>query len=62
MNTHLQALLDILSAQEHLGSDAQEEFNRLVKKLDKEITILEFKLDRTEKVKRTTSILFWVLA
>ena len=57
MNAHLQSLLDILSAQESLDSDAKEEFNRLVKKLDKEITILEFKLDRTEKVKRTTSVL-----
>ena len=56
MNPNLQLLANKI--REYLdGTEDVELIKSLVKKLDKEITILEFKLDRTEKVKRTTSVL-----
>jgi signal transduction histidine kinase len=56
MNQILQNLQDKLLS---LGMEEDDigPFYDLIKKLNKEITILEFKLDRTEKVKRTTSVL-----
>ncbi|MDH3648079.1 MAG: hypothetical protein OEQ53_00255 [Saprospiraceae bacterium] len=41
---HLQALWDKIGA---IGSEESSILEELVKKLDKEIQILEFKLDRT---------------
>ena len=56
MNPILQQLAD--KFREYLRNAGEFDLiESLFKKLDKEITILEFKLDRTEKVKRTTSVL-----
>ncbi|MCB2219038.1 MAG: two-component sensor histidine kinase [Bacteroidetes bacterium] len=57
MNQHLQNILNLIK-QDHQFSDEQK--NNLydsIKKVEKEIEIISFKLDRTEKVKRTTAIL-----
>lgn len=57
MKNDLQIILNTLENDKCLTSDEKELITKSIKKIDKEITILEFKLDRTEKVKRTTSIL-----
>ena len=57
MNQYLQSIKDILGDGRGLSQEETEALAKALKSLDKEITILEFKLDRTEKVKRTTSIL-----
>jgi two-component system NtrC family sensor kinase len=57
MNRHLQHILDTLFQIEAISDDQKSSLNKSIKDADKELTILEFKLDRTEKVKRTTAIL-----
>ncbi len=57
MNTHLQAILDIIEQANELSSDEKESVLKFLKKVDRELEISNFKLDRTEKVKRTTAIL-----
>src|SRR6195952_1513662 len=57
MNQHLQSILNTIKEDKNLS---QEEKNAIIKSLkdaDKEFEITSFKLDRTEKVKRTTAIL-----
>lgn len=57
MNTHLEQILDILQRIEHIPAPQQAAITQLLKDADKAMAITEFKLDRTEKVKRTTAIL-----
>ena len=57
MNTHLQHILDTLLQNETISDEQKASLNKSLKEADKELKILEFKLDRTEKVKRTTAIL-----
>ncbi len=57
MNQHLQYILDILQQIECFSDEQINSISKSLKDADKELTILEFKLDRTEKVKRTTAIL-----
>ncbi|WP_291784699.1 ATP-binding protein [Cecembia sp.] len=57
MNTHLQHILDTLQQIENLSEEQRSAITKSLKDVDKEMVILEFKLDRTEKVKRTTAIL-----
>jgi two-component system, NtrC family, sensor kinase len=57
MNLHLQNILDILQQIESISDDQKALINASLKDVDKELVILAFKLDRTEKVKRTTAIL-----
>jgi signal transduction histidine kinase len=57
MNQHLQNILNFIHLDKNLSD---EEKNTLTKSLDnanKELELTAFKLDRTEKVKRTTAIL-----
>ena len=49
--------LQSLQSLQSLGEEDKEVMLKAIKSLEKGISILEFKLDRTEKVKRTTSIL-----
>lgn len=56
MNAKLQRILDLIR-HEPLTAGQQPEVDQLVKAVDKELEIALFKLDRTEKVKRTTAIL-----
>lgn len=57
MNPSHQSLLDYFEKAAHLTEDERASFIKAVKDADKALTIAEFKLDRTEKVKRTTAIL-----
>jgi hypothetical protein len=57
MNKRLQAILDLIQQSGSLTPEEKQSLADAVKESDKEITITEFKLERTEKVKRTTGIL-----
>jgi signal transduction histidine kinase len=57
VNSHLQEILDILQHLEGITDEQKASVTKALKNADKELTIAEFKLDRTEKVKRTTAIL-----
>ncbi len=57
MNQSLQTILDFLQQNEHLTTEAKNELLKAVKKVNSDLEISEFKLERTEKVKRTTAIL-----
>ncbi len=57
MNQHHQAILEYFEKAEHLTEEEKAAFIKAVKDADRALTISEFKLDRTEKVKRTTAIL-----
>ena len=57
MNQHLQNILNIIQQDESLTAEQKTAISKSVKDADKELDITIFKLDRTEKVKRTTAIL-----
>lgn len=57
MNAHLQDILDFLQQIENISDEQKAAIAKSLKDADKEMIITEFKLDRTEKVKRTTAIL-----
>ncbi len=57
MNQHLQGLYTFLEESTHLTPEEKAGMLKSIKDVDKELEIALFKLDRTEKVKRTTAIL-----
>ena len=57
MNQDLQNILELIQQHDTLSDEVRNDIIQSVKMIDKEINIISFKLDRTEKVKRTTSIL-----
>ena len=57
MNQHLQKILNFISQLTHLNDNEKTALLKSVKDADKDFEITSFKLDRTEKVKRTTAIL-----
>jgi len=57
MDKNLQDITDIIQNDLNMTSEQKESVLSSIKAIDKEIQILSFKLDRTEKVKRTTAIL-----
>ena len=57
MNQHLQNILNIIQQDENLTAEQKNAISKSLKEADKELEITAFKLDRTEKVKRTTAIL-----
>ncbi len=57
MNKHLQTILDFIQQNEKLSAVEKDLLIKEATATDRELTISEFKLDRTEKVKRTTAIL-----
>jgi two-component system, NtrC family, sensor kinase len=57
MNQHLQNIKNLIDQNERIPEDQKNEMIESIKKVDKELEIVNFKLDRTEKVKRTTAIL-----
>ena len=56
MNQHLQTILNIIQQDENLTAEQKTAIVKSLKDADKELEITAFKLDRTEKVKRTTAI------
>ncbi|MBL0183520.1 MAG: hypothetical protein IPP96_15005 [Chitinophagaceae bacterium] len=57
MNQHLQTLQDFIQLAEHLTAEEKILLLKSIKDADNAFAISEFKLERTEKVKRTTAIL-----
>ena len=57
MNQHLQQILSIIQQDESITAEQKAAITKSLKDADKELEITAFKLDRTEKVKRTTAIL-----
>ncbi|MEJ7626848.1 MAG: ATP-binding protein [Ferruginibacter sp.] len=57
MNQHLQAILYLIQQSKHLSDEEKTTLLKSAKDAEKEFSITEFKLERTEKVKRTTAIL-----
>ncbi len=57
MNQKLQNILDIIQQSEKLDAEQKNNLTEAVKDADKELEITSFKLERTEKVKKTTAIL-----
>ena len=57
MNLHLQSISNFIQQNESLSAEQKTSIIKSLKDADKELEITAFKLDRTEKVKRTTAIL-----
>ena len=57
MNQHLQSLLNFFEQDKNLSAEDKNAIIKSLKDANKELEITAFKLDRTEKVKRTTAIL-----
>ncbi|MBX2990210.1 MAG: GHKL domain-containing protein [Bacteroidetes bacterium] len=57
MHQSLQNILNLVEQSGTLTPEQKQSVSNWVKEVDKAIAIAEFKLDRTEKVKRTTAIL-----
>jgi signal transduction histidine kinase len=57
MNQHLQTITSFIEQQDSITSEQKTKLLKAVKDADYALTIAEFKLERTEKVKRTTAIL-----
>ena len=57
MNKHLQSILHFIEQDKSLSTEEKNTLFKSLKDADKEFEITNFKLDRTEKVKRTTAIL-----
>jgi len=57
MNQKLQTILDIIQQSEKLDAEQKNNLLKAVQDADKELEITAFKLERTEKVKKTTAIL-----
>ncbi|MDX2049148.1 MAG: ATP-binding protein [Chitinophagaceae bacterium] len=57
MNQHLQTILDIIQQHEQLFPEQKNVLLKSLKDANRELEVISFKLDRTEKIKRTTSIL-----
>src|SRR6185436_7725274 len=57
MKQYLQDILNMIQQAENLTAEQKSALTKSLKDADKELEIASFKLDRTEKVKRTTAIL-----
>jgi two-component system, NtrC family, sensor kinase len=57
MNQHLQSILNLVEQESILSNEQKVAIAKALKNADKDLEISAFKLDRTEKVKRTTAIL-----
>jgi len=57
MNENLQKILTMIQESDAIAAEDKAVIAKAIKDIDSELVITAFKLDRTEKVKRTTSIL-----
>jgi two-component system, NtrC family, sensor kinase len=57
VNQHLQSILDLIQQSDSFTTEQKNAIAKFLKDANKELEITAFKLDRTEKVKRTTAIL-----
>jgi len=58
MNIQLKAILTLIQSSEGIAQEEKKSFSGALMGIDEELEILVFKLERLEKIKRTTSILF----
>lgn len=57
MNNQLQTVMDFIQQNETISAEEKSMLVKEIKKVSSDLEIAEFKLERTEKVKRTTAIL-----
>jgi two-component system NtrC family sensor kinase len=57
MNQKLQNITEVIQQSKKLEAEQKNNLIKAVKDTDKELEITAFKLERTEKVKKTTAIL-----
>ena len=57
MNPYLARIADLINQHDQLSAEDKAALAKLLSDADKQWTIVDFKLDRTEKVKKTTAIL-----
>src|SRR5688572_9220987 len=57
MNQHLKTIQDLLQQNNQISEEDKEALIKAITDADKQWSITDFKLDRTEKVKKTTAIL-----
>ena len=57
MNQHLQSLLHLIRENASLSENEKTALLNALKVVEKDLDLVSFKLDKTEKVKRTTAIL-----
>jgi len=57
MNQQLQTIQEYILQNEQINQTVKDALLKSIQEVNKQLTIVEFKLDRTEKVKRTTAIL-----
>jgi serine phosphatase RsbU (regulator of sigma subunit) len=57
MNKNLQSIQDLISQSDNFNDEKRDIILKALKDVNKELEITAFKLERTEKVKRTTAIL-----
>ena len=57
MNEKIQTLQNLIQDSDSISESEKTAIASVLKDVDKILTVTEFKLDRTEKVKRTTAIL-----
>src|SRR5687768_14270492 len=57
MNQHLKNIHNLLQQNNQLSEQEKESVRKAIADADKQWSITDFKLDRTEKVKKTTAIL-----
>jgi len=57
MNQHLQEILNLIQQSANLSDEEKNALIKSAKNVEKELEVASFKLERTEKVKRTTAIL-----
>ncbi len=57
MDPHVKKARDLITQSTSIGVDLKEEFLQSLKKIEGDLEVLKFKLDRTEKVKQTVTVL-----
>ncbi|MFC3879818.1 sensor histidine kinase [Algoriphagus namhaensis] len=57
MNEQIKLLVDFFQQNKNISDQEKEILTKAVKRLESDLELAQFKLDRTEKVKRTTAIL-----
>src|SRR5829696_3206728 len=57
MNQHLKTIYNLLQQNNQLSEQEKKALIKAITDADKQWSVTEFKLDRTEKVKKTTAIL-----
>jgi len=50
MNKNIQTILDLISKSEKLTEEEKEQLSRSAKGIERDLSIVEFKLDRSEKM------------